>query len=151
MLAFDFSRRDLSHLTDRHQPLLSAALDDLPLVNDHGRLGELVRAGGSNAFAFRIADDHRLLAIWQSCGTAAIVCTFWRRKLAHIDLLFANDLASLGQNALNDLPLSDRELASIEGNGRPLLAMVKVRRKTVGLAEIMGMIAYMPVWLDIYP
>jgi len=65
--------------------------------------------------------------------------------------LFANDLASLGQNALNDLPLSDRELASIEGNGRPLLAMVKVRRKTVGLAEIMGMIAYMPVWLDIYP
>jgi hypothetical protein len=143
-LTFDFVGRDLSELRSRHQRLLSVALDDLPLADSHKVLADMVRANGSNPFVFRIPDDYRLLAAWQSSRMAAVVATYWRRKLAHIDLIFTNEHSPQGQDVLDGLPLSEAEIASINASPRPLLAMVKVRRKTVGLAEVMGMIAYLP-------
>ena len=149
-LAFDWSGRNFEPLLARNLPLLSVPLDQLPLVSDHGRLIQLVRTNGSTPFAFRMADDHRLFGVWHCSGTAAAVCTYWGRKLAHIDVLFASTDSTLTQIAPDILPISNDEIRATINQPKPLLVMCKVRHIAPGLAGIMGLVAYMPTWVDIW-
>lgn len=132
---------------------MAVPLDDLPLVDGHSILADLVRDSGSKPFACRIPDDPRLLTVWQSSrtGTAAVVCTYWRFKPARIDLVFADERSSLGHDVLDCLPLLASEVALIDAGEQPLLAMGRLQQKVPAIAEILGMIAYLPVLLDCQP
>jgi hypothetical protein len=149
-LAFDWSGRNFETLHARNLPLLSAPLDQLPLVSDHGRLIQLVRMNGSIPFAFRIADDHSLFGVWHCSGAAASVCTYWGRKLAHIDLVFASTDSRLNKTTLAMLPISEDEIRATIIQPKPLLVMCKVRRTSPGIAGIMGLIAYVPTCVDLW-
>jgi hypothetical protein len=109
---------------------------------------QLVRTNGSIPFAFRIADDHRLFGVWHCSGTAAAVCTYWGRKLAHIDLLFASPNSTLNQTARDMLPIVNDEIREAIIQPKPLLVMCKIRHTAPGIAGIMGLVAYMPTWID---
>ena len=148
-LTFDFSGRDLSGIISSHKSFLSAPLDDLPLAEAHEGLEALVRAAGSKCFACRIPDDLGVVVIWQSFGTAAVVCTYWRRRLAQVDLLFADETSPSARDVLRGLSLSSAEIGLVEAAGRPLLVMGRVGETESGLSEIMGIIAYMPAWVEI--
>lgn len=141
-LSFSLLGRDLSAVTERDQPLLNIALDEMPLVRDHGMLADLVR-GSVVPFAFRIEDDHRLIAVWRSWGNAAVVSSYWRRRVVWIDLMLAS---VFDPRALEGLPLLGTEIETIKARGWPLLVRCQVGRKTPALAEILGLIAWMPVF-----
>lgn len=130
-----------------HQPIFLVASDDIPLATDLRVLVDLVRSGGPQPLAIRIPDDHRLLAIWQAAGTVAAVTTYWRHKLAHVDLLVV-DSKPEWIRTLGPLPLTHSERDAIEAADRPSLVQIKVRNRVPAIAEILGIIAFMPAWLD---
>jgi hypothetical protein len=134
--------RDLSAVTERDQPLLNIALDEMPLVHDHGMLADLVR-GSVSPFAFRIEDDHRLVAVWGSWGKAAVVSSYWRRRAVWIDLMLAS---VFDQRALEGLPFLGTEIELIRTGVGPLLVRCQVGQTVPALAEILGLIAWMPVF-----
>jgi len=149
-LTLGLAARGLSRFTQRHQTLLAKPLDDLPLADGHAALVDLVRSKGPQPFAFRVPDDARLLTVWHSSGTAALVATYWQHRLAHVDLMLASAASSLASDVLADLPITGAEIESIQHCTRPLLVFCRVREGVPAIAEILGMIAYMPVLLAVH-
>ncbi len=147
VFSFDLTSRDLSALTDGHQMLLATPADSLPLAASVEVLADIVRRCDDQPFAFRIPDDARLLSVWQQAGTAAIVTTYWRHKLAHVDLVVAAGGSDLQRDA-QAVPLTGEELDLIRQRQCPLLVRCRVRRRVPSIAEVMGMIAYLPAQLD---
>jgi hypothetical protein len=147
VISLDLNGRDLSKLTASHRPLLAAPADNLPLAASVEVLAEIVCRSGHQPFAFRIPDDARLLAVWMQAGTAAIVTTYWRHQLAHVDLVLAASGPDL-QGVAQTVALTEEELDLFRQRPCPLLARCRVRRRVPSIAEVLGMIAYLPAMLD---
>ena len=150
-LTINLIDRDLNPFARQHQTLLDVPLDNLPLADGHAVLADLVRASGPQPFACRIPDDPRLLTVWQSTGSAAVVTTYWRHKIAHVDLVLANSDSALSSDALELLPITQNELKKIDDCLRPSLVFCKLRQRVPHIADILGMLAYLPVLLDVHP
>ncbi|HEX3357696.1 MAG TPA: hypothetical protein VHS31_12065 [Tepidisphaeraceae bacterium] len=147
VISLDLTGRDLSSLTNKQQAVLAAPADNLPLAASVEVLAEIIRRSVNQRFAFRVPDDARLLAVWHQAGAAAVVSTYWRRKLAHIDIVIAQE-ADVTQLVLVGVPFRDTEIEAIRQRPRPLLVRCRVRMRVPAIAEVLGMIGYVPAMLD---
>jgi hypothetical protein len=146
-ISLDLTARNISRVNAWLDEIVNLPLDDVPVATDHARLVSLVRRS-SAPIAFRIKDDPRILCVWQSANTAAIVFTLWHRKLRFIDILLVDD------TPMTRLPWPDL-LSTLEANAigrerRPLLVRCTVRKGMSEMPEILGIIAYMPAMCDLH-
>ncbi len=105
--------------------MLSIPPDNFLLAGSHENLGELIKTAGEHPFARRIPYAPRLLAVRHSCGSAVMASAYWRHKLVHFDLLFANAASSLMTEIPNGLPIKPEEMTRIATNPRPLLILYR--------------------------
>jgi hypothetical protein len=95
----------------------------------------------------RIEDDPYVLGVWQRLNSTAIVFTLWKRSLQCIDVLLLG--ASLSLPPIVSAVLSASERESLECQRCLTLARFIVRQIEPSLGDILGFIAYMPVWCDL--
>ena len=146
-LSFDLGRRDFTAVESWLASFTKLPLDDVPLARDHAHLASLV-GQSLGPVVFRVEDDPRILGVWQSVSTAAVVYTLWRKALRFIDLLFVDKSSIIPLPWLDFLTAS--EIQSISHERRPLLVRCGVHKGRNTLPAIFGMIAYMPVMCDLH-
>ena len=105
-MSFDLRRCNLTAVESWLAELTKLPLDDVPLVRDHAHLASLV-GQSLGPVVFRVEDDPRILGVWQSVNTAAVVYTLWRKTLRFIDMLFVDQSTIIGFPCLDCLTASE--------------------------------------------
>lgn len=122
-------------------------LDDLPLVSSVGDgLVLLGQANHGTVVCFRIPDDPSLIVAWHNFGSAAVVHTLRRRRLAHIDIILLGgaDDAPVIEQVRSAVGLTEEEVAEIGEAARPLLVRMSHDGEK-GIANLLGLILLVPM------
>jgi hypothetical protein len=145
-ITIDLTERDTTAIETWLASAITQPIDDVPLAHDHAELATIV--GRSPVTIFRIEDDPYVLGVWQRMNFTAVVFTLWKRSLQCIDVLLLG--ASTSLPPIVSSVLSASEIESLEyQQGRPTLAHFVVRQSGATLADLLGFIAYMPVWCEV--